>query len=191
MTTLHGSTPSSSRRVEGCIPSEDFIPTRGCICGPSELSWSRLGLVIPSVVSFWCDQRWISQISQIRDQIRSVRSRSDQISQIRDQIRGIWTQIVTVDQFAAAMASIQEAIANLGQRIDGQQTQQSDRGCPTFCYIAYPDFKDPHTRMDRLEQKLRQIRASDGVTTWEDFDGTPVASLPAKFRMPEIERYTA
>ena len=34
------------------------------------------------------------------------------------------SQIVTVDQFAAAMASIQEAIANLGQRIDGQQTQQ-------------------------------------------------------------------
>ena len=34
------------------------------------------------------------------------------------------SQIVTVDQFAAAMASIQEAIASLGQRIDGQQAQQ-------------------------------------------------------------------
>ncbi|WKA00142.1 hypothetical protein VitviT2T_018530 [Vitis vinifera] len=34
------------------------------------------------------------------------------------------SQVVTVDQFAAAMASIQEAIANLGQRIDGQQAQQ-------------------------------------------------------------------
>ena len=34
------------------------------------------------------------------------------------------SQIVIVDQFAATMASIQEAIANLGQRIDGQQTQQ-------------------------------------------------------------------
>ena len=33
------------------------------------------------------------------------------------------SQIVIVDQFAATMASIQEAIANLGQRIDGQQTQ--------------------------------------------------------------------
>ena len=43
--------------------------------------------------------------------------------------------------------------------------------------------------MDRLEQKLRQMRASDGVTTWEDFDVAPVTSLPAKFRMPEIERY--
>ena len=33
------------------------------------------------------------------------------------------------------------------------------------------------------------MRASDGVVTWEYFDGAPVASLPAKFRMPEIERY--
>ena len=34
------------------------------------------------------------------------------------------------------------------------------------------------------------MRASDGVVTWEDFDGALVASLPTKFRMPEIERYT-
>ena len=44
--------------------------------------------------------------------------------------------------------------------------------------------------MDRLEQKLRQMRASDENVTWEDFNGTPVASLLAKFRMLEIERYT-
>ncbi|RVW85628.1 hypothetical protein CK203_037491 [Vitis vinifera] len=34
------------------------------------------------------------------------------------------SQIVTVDQFAEAMASIQEVIASLGRRIDGQQAQQ-------------------------------------------------------------------
>ena len=33
------------------------------------------------------------------------------------------SQIVTVNQFAAAMASIQEAIASLDQRIDGQQAR--------------------------------------------------------------------
>ena len=49
--------------------------------------------------------------------------------------------------------------------------------------------KDPHTRMDRLEQRLRQMRVSDRIITWEDFDGVLVASLLAKFRMPEIERY--
>ena len=48
---------------------------------------------------------------------------SDQLDQRSDQ-RDMDSQIVTIDQFAAVMASIQEAIANLGQRIDGQQTQQ-------------------------------------------------------------------
>ena len=33
------------------------------------------------------------------------------------------------------------------------------------------------------------MRTSDEVITWEDFDGALVASLPARFRMPEIERY--
>ena len=47
---------------------------------------------------------------------------SDQSDQRSDQ-RDMDSQIVTIDQFAAVMASIQEAIANLGQRIDGQQTQ--------------------------------------------------------------------
>ena len=46
---------------------------------------------------------------------------SDQSDQRSDQ-RDMDSQIVTVDQFATAMASIQEAIVNLGQRIDGQQT---------------------------------------------------------------------
>ncbi|XP_010652575.1 uncharacterized protein LOC104879867 [Vitis vinifera] len=48
---------------------------------------------------------------------------SDQSDQISDQ-RDIDSQIVTVNQFAAATTSIQEALASLGQRIDGQQAQQ-------------------------------------------------------------------
>ena len=37
---------------------------------------------------------------------------------------------------------------------------------------------------------MRQIRLQDGGLTWDDRDGIPVASLPAKFRMPDIERYS-
>ena len=44
--------------------------------------------------------------------------------------------------------------------------------------------------MDRLEQRLRQMKASNEDISWEDFDGAPMASLPAKFRMPKIEIYT-
>ena len=35
------------------------------------------------------------------------------------------SQLVTVDQLASAIASVQEAIANLGQMIDGQQARQA------------------------------------------------------------------
>ena len=34
---------------------------------------------------------------------------------------------------------------------------------------------------------MRQIRLQDGGLTW---DGISAASLPAKFRMPDIERYS-
>ena len=147
---------------------------------------------------------------------------SDQSNQRSDQ-RDMDSQLVTVDQFAAAMASIQEALASLGQRIDGQQAQQvpvqestqfDTTVPPPFplsqsvpqailftlhsqievatppVTLLIPTSEDPHAYMDRLEQRLRQIRTSDGAITWEDFDGALVASLSAKFRMPEIERYT-
>ncbi|RVW20221.1 hypothetical protein CK203_112029 [Vitis vinifera] len=84
------------------------------------------------------------------------------------------------------MASIQEALASLGQRIDGHQTEVA----PPPVTLPIPTSDEPYTCMDRLDQRLRQMRASDGVITWEDFDGALVVNLPAKFRMPEIERYT-
>ena len=31
----------------------------------------------------------------------------------------------------------------------------------------------------------------DGSIVWDDFKGMPVTSLTAKFRMPDIERYTS
>ncbi|RVW99839.1 hypothetical protein CK203_029224 [Vitis vinifera] len=41
--------------------------------------------------------------------------------------------------------------------------------------------------MDRIEQRVRQLRVSDGAAVWDDLEGMPVASLSAKFRMPDIE----
>ncbi|RVW25275.1 hypothetical protein CK203_114769 [Vitis vinifera] len=161
MTTLHESTPSSWRRAEGCVPPEGGFT----VTDLDSPLWIRVG----------------------------------------------------------AMASIQEAIANLGQRIDGQQTQQIPvqestqfdtivpppplpsqsvpqaipftlhsqiEVAPPPITSPIPASEDPHARMDKLEQKLRQMRTSEGAITWEDFDGAPMASLPAKFRMLEIERYT-
>ena len=35
------------------------------------------------------------------------------------------------------------------------------------------------------------MRVSDGSAAWDDLEGMSVASLPSKFRMPDIERYTS
>ena len=56
--------------------------------------------------------------------------------------------------------------------------------------VQTPVIDDAHERMDRIEQRMRQLRVSDGSAVWDDLEGMPVASLPAKFRMPDIERYT-
>ena len=45
-------------------------------------------------------------------------------------------------------------------------------------------------KVERLESMMRQIRLQDGGLTWDDRDGIPAASSPAKFRMPDIERYS-
>ena len=44
-------------------------------------------------------------------------------------------------------------------------------------------------KVERLESRMRQIKLQDGGLTWDDRDGIPAASLPAKFCMPDIECY--
>ncbi|RVW86626.1 hypothetical protein CK203_045683 [Vitis vinifera] len=175
-----------SPELDGCVPPEGTIASARDL-----LKSTHIHLEPPSPCRS-TDTFSLGSTSWIRVGGRLIRV-SDQLDQRSDQ-RDMDSQIVTVDQFAEAMASIQEAIASLGRRIDGQQAQQVpppdgaqyDHTVPP----PPPPPKDPHARMDRLEQGLRQLRTSDRATTWEGFDGVPVASLPAKFRMPDIERYT-
>ena len=47
---------------------------------------------------------------------------------------------------------------------------------PTVAPI--PASEDTHARMDKLEQRMKQMRVSDGAIGWDDFDGALVASLP-------------
>ena len=50
--------------------------------------------------------------------------------------------------------------------------------------------EDVHACMDHLEQQIRHIRMLDSLVTWDDSDGIPVVSLPAEFRMSEIDKLT-
>ena len=58
---------------------------------------------------------------------------------------------------------------------------------PTIVPTTVTD--DAHACMDRLEQRMRQMRVLDGLVVWDDFEGMSVTSLLAKFRRPDIERY--
>ena len=134
--------------------------------------------------------------------------------------RDMDSQLITVDQLASAIAYVQEAIANLGQRIDGQQAQQAPTQedaqfdpvpppppisqftpppvsfvlhsqtevAPPLAIVPTLTTDDTQARMEKLEQRMRQLPTSEGLAYWDDFDGTPTAGLPAKFRMPERER---
>ena len=103
-------------------------------------------------------------------------------------------QVVTVDQFTAAMAFIQDALASLRQEIGSQQSRLSvvqdetlhDSLPPpppppipkvpqTSPYVLHGHYEvapptvvqttvtdDAHARMDRIEQRIRQLRVSNG-----------------------------
>ena len=51
-------------------------------------------------------------------------------------------------------------------------------------------IKDPHSHMDRLKQRIRQMRDPDEMISWDDTNDVPVATLLVSFRMSDIERYT-
>ena len=61
---------------------------------------------------------------------------------------------------------------------------------PIVTTIDYTRLVEWEARVERLESRMRQIRLEDGSLTWDDRDGIPAASLPAKFCMPDIERYS-
>ena len=58
---------------------------------------------------------------------------------------------------------------------------------PIVTTIDDARLAEQETKVERLESRMRQIRLQDRGLTWDDRDGIPVASLPAKFRMLDIE----
>ena len=64
----------------------------------------------------------------------------------------------------------------------------SEVALPTVVQTTVID--DAYAHIDRIEQRMRQLRVSNGSTIWDDLEGMPVARLSTKFRMPDIDRYT-
>ena len=51
-------------------------------------------------------------------------------------------------------------------------------------------IKDPCSRIDRLEQRIRRMRDPDETISQDDTDDMSMATLPVSFKMLEIKRYT-
>ena len=61
---------------------------------------------------------------------------------------------------------------------------------PMVSTINDTRLAEQEARVERLDSRMRQIRLQDRGLTWDDRDGILAASLPAKFYMPDIERYS-
>ncbi|RVW67563.1 hypothetical protein CK203_062341 [Vitis vinifera] len=61
------------------------------------------------------------------------------------------------------------------QQAPPQDGAQYDSTAPPPLHSVTPiqASEDAHARMDRLEQRMRQMRVSDGDISWDDFDGAP------------------
>nr|CAN78097.1 hypothetical protein VITISV_040387 [Vitis vinifera] len=110
------------------------------------------------------------------------------------------------DELASTLASIQEFMAGTTQVLPlgtshGVPFHLSDH-CettpPPIVAMSHPivnttndtRLTEQEARVERLEARVRQVRLQDEGLTWDDRNGIPAASLPAKFRMPNIERYS-
>ncbi|RVW84660.1 Retrovirus-related Pol polyprotein from transposon opus [Vitis vinifera] len=147
MTTLHGSTPSPWRHVEGCIPPEGTI-------------------------------------ASARDPL----TRPFYLIEPFQPCRSIYVPNLDLPSWTRVRVYCGHGHDSGGYSWPRPEDSQIDViRLPVVALIL--NSEDVHTRMDRLEQRMRQMRISKGVISWDDFDGAPMASLPAQFRMPEIERY--
>ncbi|RVW41823.1 hypothetical protein CK203_108409 [Vitis vinifera] len=154
MTTLHGSTPSLRRLAEGCYRQ------RAPLGFPSYMwvhLWTFRARLV--VIGELIHSTWVQLLGFESDQ-------SDQTY--------MDSQVVTVDQFVAAMASIHEAITSLVPQPTPFTLQSQTEVAPLPVMVVVPTSEDAHTRMDRLEQRMRQLRVSYGGMVWDDSDGLPM-----------------
>ncbi|RVW76932.1 hypothetical protein CK203_051537 [Vitis vinifera] len=214
MTTLHGSTPSLLRRAEGCVPLEgmnssarDLLKSTHIHLEPpspcrstdtfslGSTSWIRVGgrlIRVSDQLDQRSDQRDMdSQIVTVDQFAEAMASIQEAIASLGRRIDGQQAQQVPPPvgaQYDPTVPPPPPPSQSAPQAMPFTLHSQTGVAPPPIT-VPTPTSEDPHARMDRLEQGLRQLRASDRATTWEGFDGV-VASLPAKFRMPDIERYT-
>ncbi|RVW80502.1 DEAD-box ATP-dependent RNA helicase 51 [Vitis vinifera] len=211
MTTLHGSAPSLRRRAEGCIPLEGLPPytwvhlrafraSVAAILDPIFPLFSlQIGPLFLVLIYLCGSEQWrstfririvtLSLVDQFTDAMASIQ---EALASLRQEIGGQQGRPPAVQDetpYDSHPPPPPLPVPSVHQASPYVLHGHSEITPPVVAQAAVAD--DTHARMDCIEQCMRQMRVSDGSVVWDDFGGMPVASLPAKFRMPDIERYTS
>ncbi|RVW52820.1 hypothetical protein CK203_076621 [Vitis vinifera] len=201
MTTLHGSAPSLRRRAEGCVPPEGS-QFRSRLSLESH-SWRRVrGRLIradsypSSDSSVEMSDELASTLASIQEFMAGVSRRLDQLESSRQDPHP--AGVVTDETIPHASQTAQTrppgvSLSTPFHLVDHYETIPPPTVTvppPMVPIIGDTRLAEQEAKVERLESMMRQIRLQDGGLTWDDRDGIPAASLPAKFRMPDIERYS-
>ncbi|RVX12071.1 hypothetical protein CK203_010435 [Vitis vinifera] len=201
MTTLHGSAPSLRRRAEGCVPLEGS-QFRSRLSLKSH-SWRRVrGRLIradsypSSDSSVEMSDELASTLASIQEFMAGVSRRLDQLESSRQDPHPAGVVTDETIPHASQTAQTRPPGVSLGtpfHLVDHYETIPPPTVTmppPMVPTIGDTRLAEQEAKVERLESMMRQIRLQDGGLTWDDRDGIPAASLPAKFRMPDIERYS-
>ncbi|RVX03964.1 hypothetical protein CK203_021755 [Vitis vinifera] len=201
MTTLHGSVPSLWRRAEGCVSSEGS-QFRSRLSLKSH-SWRRVrGRLIradsypSSDSSVEMSDELASTLASIQEFMAGVSRRLDQLESSRQDPHP--AGVVTDETIPHASQTAQTRPPGVSLSTPFHLADHYETIPPPTVTVPPPmvptigdtRLAEQEAKVERLESMMRQIRLQDGGLTWDDRDGIPTASLPAKFRMPDIERYS-
>ncbi|RVW20185.1 hypothetical protein CK203_115191 [Vitis vinifera] len=168
--TLHGSAPSLLRRAEGCVPLEGS-QFRSRLSLESH-SWRRVGGRLIRADSYPSSDSSAEMSDELASTLASIQEFMAGVTQTRPPGVSLGTPFHLADHY---------------ETIPPPTVTVPPPMVPT---IEDTRLAEQEAKVERLESMMRQIRLQDGGLTWDDRDGIPAASLPAKFRMPDIERYS-
>ncbi|RVW95509.1 hypothetical protein CK203_028729 [Vitis vinifera] len=217
MSTLHGSAPSFLRRAEGCVPWRDPSLHVGASEGLQSLfSYSSdpvfplfsLQLRVLGDCHLTVDTFMTLEFSSYI-QISDCHLRTMCLSQFRSRLsleshswRRVGGRLIRADSYpssdssvemsdelASTLASIQEFMAGVSRRLDQIESSRQDPQ-PVGMVMRDNHYETIPPPTVTVSPPMVPTIEDTRLAEQEAKRGIPAASLPAKFRMPDIERYS-
>ncbi|RVW67051.1 hypothetical protein CK203_066105 [Vitis vinifera] len=194
MSTLHRSAPSLRRRAEGCVPPE------GSQLSLEPYHWRRVGGRLIRADSYPSSDSSVEMSDELASTLASIQEFMVGISRRLDQIESSRQDhhpvgISTDDTIPHVPQTAQVFPLGTSHGVPFHLSDHCETAPPPAVTVSPPRvptiedtrLAEQEAKVERLESMMRQIRLQDEGLTWDDRDGIPAASLPSKFRMPNIE----